>query len=154
MNANTSIAFVVFCVAVYVAACDVLRAPRTRALKDRLASEKNRNRFGELRTRLVRQAVERNIDPRSGLFSSFYRSLTALMRNPHEFERAAQLVLTLPAPEQPGAIKPTRAEGEIARDFAKRLDLLCRDYFRLYAASVSMVAARERLERTAQLAQA
>jgi hypothetical protein len=182
MSTNESIALLLACVVLYVVACDVLRAGRARDLRERVARERNRNRFGELRTRLLKMAVENRLDPRSSLFSAFYKSLTALMRNPHEFENAAQLVLTLPVPERLGAKRPTRSEGEIARDFAHRLDLLCRDYFRFYAAGAwlidridrkghplwvemlaqragrrpagSLIAARQRLEQTAQSAAA
>ncbi len=170
-------AFLLLCVGVYVIACDVLRAGPMRSLRDRLRREMNRNRFGELRTDLVRKAIDGEIDPRSELFLPLYRGLTALMRNPQELEAVARITLMLPAPGRRTARRPTRSEGLIAREFARRIDLLCRDYFRSYSwmawvadrldkhelplwirvpslrareeRARTLVAARERLEQTA-----
>lgn len=183
MTGTQGLAVLVVCIIAYVIARDVLRAPAMRRLEDRLTRERNRNRFGEVRTRLVRVAVEGGIDPKSHVFAGVYKGSTALMRNPYEFEAAANAILTIPLLDQKRRPKPTKTEGAIARDFAHRIDLLCRDYSKWYRATAwlldrctdrklsaplwvrlikeraerrerirPMLAARERLERTAQLA--
>jgi hypothetical protein len=122
-------------VAIYVIVNDLLRATRMRDLRVRLQREKNRNRFGELRTQLVRLAIEGHLDPKSRIFKSVYAGTTTLMRNPYEFDAAASAILTIPAPprrKRSGLKKPTRAEAEVAEEFARRLDLLCRDFSRVY----------------------
>ncbi len=184
MTATTSVGFLLLCVAIYVIACDLLRRPRMHALRTRLVLERNRNRFGQLRTKLVRLATAGELNPKSDLFAGVYQGITKLVRNPHAFEAAAEAVLTIPVPEEllQRGPRPTRVEGEIARDFATRIDLLCRDYSKIYAAGAwildrlpssddmpplwlgmlvaralrkrigSIFEARERLERTARLA--
>jgi hypothetical protein len=131
MSANAG--FLVLCVAIYVLACEVIRSKRMKVLGDLLKRERNRNRFGQLRTRLVALAIDQQVDTRSWFFPAAYRGLTALMRNPHDFEAAAQAILTLPASAGTRRQRATPKEVEIALDFAKRLDLLCRDYSRPYA---------------------
>lgn len=134
MTAPVAIAFTLGCVAVYVVACDIMRAPVMRRLHDRLTRERNRNRFGEVRTKLVRLAADGQVNPRSQLFMGMYGATTNLMRNPYALEEAAQAILTIPAPNSTRRrSRPTPIEGEIVRDFARRIDLLCRDYSHWYS---------------------
>jgi hypothetical protein len=134
VTATASVGLLLICVFIYVIACDLLRARRRRDLRRRLVCERNRNRFGELRTKLVRLAIGGELNPRSEIFTGAYKAMTTLMRNPDALEAAAQAVLTtLPPPEQqPQRHRPTRLEGEIVREFAVRIDLLCRDYSTVY----------------------
>jgi hypothetical protein len=173
MTATTSVAFLLLCAVCYVVVRDLLRAPRMYGLRKRLMRERNRNRFGELRTELVRQAAAGELNPRSQIFESIYRGTTSLMRNPYALEAAAQAILQIPAPEQQRGrgTRPTRAEGEVAQDFARRIDMLCRDYSKVYVASawildrltgpwsrpplwIEMIAARAKLQRMRPMVEA
>lgn len=130
---STNAGFLVLCVAIYVFACEIIRHKRMKVLGELLKRERNRNRFGQLRTRLVALAIDQHVDARSWFFPAIYRGLTALMRNPHDFEAAAQAILTLPASAGTRPKRATPKEVEIALDFAKHLDQLCRDYSWPYA---------------------
>jgi len=183
VTAAASVGLLLLCVVIYVVVRDFLRAPRMHALRNRLRLERNRNRFGELRTNVVRLAVTGDLNPKSKIFRGIYSGTTNLMRNPYAMEAAAQAVLMIPAPWPEGGPRPTKAEGDAAREFARRIDLLCRDFSKAYVAAAwiidrcgitdsgaplwiqmiqareqqrikAMVEARKRLECTAQVAAA
>lgn len=99
----------------------------------------NRNRFGELRTRLMALARDERVSIQSPAFRLLYRSLTTLMRNPHAYREASETLLTLP--DRPaGASRRTYSaeEASILVDLADRLDLMCRDYSRMYRILAAM----------------
>jgi len=104
-----------------------------RELRRAVVRERNRNRFGVLRTRLMAQSRDGVIDVKSPIFRSMYSGLTVLMREPHEYAKAALAIMTLP--ERPPVEQPsrvTRAEAELALEFSDALDRLCRDFSRVY----------------------
>jgi len=67
-----------------------------RELSRAVVRERNRNRFGVLRTRLMAQSRDGVIDVKSPIFRSMYSGLTVLMREPHEYAKAALAIMTLP----------------------------------------------------------
>lgn len=136
MSTNAAIGLLLCCSTLFVLVTQLGRRHYFRQLEERLRRERNRNRFGELRTEMMRLVAIGELDVRSPFFVSVYRGLTGLMRNPHDSEAAVWHVLSLPLPA--GERKhpdwtPTRIEGMLAHEFSLRLDLLCRDYSRSYA---------------------
>lgn len=122
--------------AVTLLAYELWRGPRIRAPILRLKCERNRDRFGELRTELMRLARDGEIELRSGAFAALYRSLTILMRSPSDYPTAVRFLLRSfsPAPAEPLPVTPR--EGKLLVEFANRLDALCRDFdatYRLFA---------------------
>lgn len=119
---------------------EMLRVGWLRELQDLAVHERNRNRFGELRTRLVAMAREERIDLRSPHFAVLYRVLTLLMRNPHDYDKAARAVLEWePKTSELSEHAATPDEAELLLDFARRMDLLCRDYSRTYRSLVGAI---------------
>lgn len=94
----------------------------------------NRNRFGELRTRLLELARTGQTSVSSPVFGMLYKSLTIFMRNPLDYEKAATAILTLPAisPQPSGVVSHSAGERRLIVDFADALDSFCRDYSRAY----------------------
>jgi len=134
MTLNQDLGLLLFGVLFYVVVTQIVSAAYTHELRERLICERNRNRFGELRTAMMAMVAEDKIDPRSPFFAPMYGALTALMRNPGAHEAAAQHVLTMmPPKEGKPNYKPTELERDILREFSLRLDLLCRDHSRTYA---------------------
>lgn len=116
----------------WMAIREFARGKWIRDLKALAVQERNRNRFGELRTALMSMARDGAIDVRGERFQTIYGSLTILMRNPHDYEKAAWALLALPEHRTVGMAPITKSEGELMLLLADRLDLLCRDYNALY----------------------
>lgn len=99
-------------------------------------TEKNRNRFGVLRTELMRLAREEELNVGSNTFRELYYLFTNLMRNPQSYQRLAGGILHLPdaIPRSDGRNTPffTKGEAELLLRFAEFLDALFRDYSRPY----------------------
>lgn len=68
-------------------------------------------------------------------FEILYQSLTYLMREPLDYDRAVSCVLKLPkdaSEYRRGGEILSKHEGELFIAYARNLDLLCRDYDRTY----------------------
>src|SRR5947209_7752866 len=95
--------------------------------------ERNRDRFGELRTELMRLAREGEVDVKSEAFAVLFRSLTALMGSPSDYPGAVSALLRFSMkPGKGAAFSVTPREGRLLMEFAERLDLLCRDFDGVY----------------------
>jgi len=104
-----------------------------RELRRAVVKERNRNRFGVLRTQLMSDARDNVLDVHSPTFGSLYRGLTVLMREPHAYADAALAILALPSSGSGDeGRQATLAEKKIALAFADALDQLCRDFVRPY----------------------
>lgn len=132
-------AFVVFLAGVLTAASvavrEGFRAKRLSTLREMATVEENRNRFGELRTRMMTHVREGRIDVRSDIFRTVYRTLTLLMKHPHKHRDAATEILRLPDPATATITgeRPMQPEEiSLVLDFSRRLDLLCRDFSGTY----------------------
>ena len=113
-----------------------LRRRWIRRLERLALDESHRNRFGELRTRLMALARDGVVEPRSEEFASVYAGLSVMMRQPCMLDIAVQALLGLPPPPKKSAAKyHRRMPREMARlllDLAEQLDRLCRDYHGSY----------------------
>ena len=104
-----------------------------KELKRLAITERNRNRFGALRTDLMSLAREKKINIESPLFQALYGFATTLMRNPHLYRDAVHGILILPNKiESTGNLNLSEDECKMLLLFAKNLDELCRDYSPIY----------------------
>ena len=118
-----------------VAVREGFRAKRLSNLHEMATVEENRNRFGDLRTRMMAHAREGRIDVRSDIFRIIYPTLTLLMKHPHQHREAAATILGLPDPTTANLVgeRPMQPEEiELVLDFSRHLDLLCRDFSGTY----------------------
>ncbi len=125
-------------VAIFTVLREIMRQPMIRRARLAALTEKHRNRFGELRTRLVALARDEGLhlkDP--DFFRGFYEPLSLLMREPGAYESAA-LVFIRSIPEARSRSKQARTksrrptlshdEAVLALNVADALDELCRDF--------------------------
>jgi hypothetical protein len=82
----------------------------------------------------MRLAREDELDANSEVFAILYRSLSMLMRSPEEYLRVVKILLWFSGRRwDAGEMQEiTPKEGELLIEYARRLDLLCRDYDRFY----------------------
>lgn len=118
---------------------ELMRRPWHAELRELARQDVNRNRFGEIRTRLMMLVVEGTVDPRAPYFDALYRPLTLLMRAPDQHEQAAAVLLdetarrslsevgTESADTNPFRGAPS-AVGPVLLEFAHALDRLLADY--------------------------
>jgi hypothetical protein len=121
--------------ALVLGATELARANWLRELRALTLRERNRNRFGAIRTRLLELSGEGKVDVKGPWFAWLYRSLTLLMRKPEEYETAANAILMVPDEARPrakGKVKIPEVEAQILLEYARGLDQLCRDYSKVY----------------------
>ena len=111
----------------------IYQGKSVRELKRLAITERNRNRFGILRTKLMSLAREEKIDIRSPLFSGLYGCATILMRNPHLYKEAVNDILSFSDEiESTDGLSLSQNECELLVQYAQSLDELCRDYSPVY----------------------
>lgn len=120
-------------------------AAKVRDLRRAVYIERNRNRFGELRTELVRAVKDDLVRADSPHFAALYMPLTVLMRNPHCYDDAAGRVLSLEPSSlpRPAGQRETDFEAKLYMDFARAMDLMLRDYswyYRMMAGLIERLA--------------
>lgn len=104
-------------------------------LREMEVAERNRNRFGIMRTQLMGYVREGEIDIQSEMFRLLYTSMSVLMRNPHTYNEVSTKVIT-GLPKVVRSEKRTRRvvsenEAIMCLSFAENLILLIKDYSRL-----------------------
>lgn len=113
-----------------------LRGPWLKELAGLAVAERNRNRLGDLRTRLMAHVRDKRIQIESPVFLELYRLLTRLMREPYEYRAVAEAVLTSSdahAEQKTWGWEINAYEAEMLLAVANALDLLCRDYNPTYS---------------------
>ena len=133
----TTLIFLFGLVACYIAlniiVREIYRASWVKELKLLAITERNRNRFGILRTELVSLARKEKLNIRSPLLKELYSCYTILMRKPDLYKDVVNSVLYLPDK------MPSNKNWHLSQEeynliirFAENFDELCKDYSFVY----------------------
>ena len=121
---------------IYILGRTVIRSRKSARIRELLRREQNRNRFGELRTRLFQLAALGEVPTDTERFQVMSSFLTFLMRQPHRYPEAAQATIASLPLQEAGLQKKEQvssiAEARFFVDTASALDQLCRDYDVVY----------------------
>ena len=133
----TTLIFLFGLVACYIAlnilVREIYRASWVRELKSLSITERNRNRFGILRTELVSLVRKEKLNIRSPLIKELYSCYTILMRKPDLYKDVVNSVLYLPDKMRSDKNwQLSQEEYNLIIRFAENLDDLCKDYSLVY----------------------
>ena len=112
---------------------ELCRAGWIKELKLLAITERNRNRFGILRTELLSLARQENLNIRSPLLKELYGCYTILMRKPFLYREVVDSVLFLPNKiRSKENLHLSQEECNLLIQFAENFDELCKDYSFVY----------------------
>ncbi len=125
-------------IAVFVV--EAFRQPALRQMKGFLREQRNRDRLGLLRTKLMAGVRRGTVDPTTTSFDMLYLSITYLLRHPELHERFVEKILHNPEAQRAAdPEKMTKAEAELASELLHTIDQMCRDHDLVYRAMAALL---------------
>jgi hypothetical protein len=129
----------------YAIATLIFSSSTRSELQSLLRAERNRNRFGELRTELMDHVRTERVSVNSEHFRVLYRFLTLLMREPRQYDSVVSSILLSEFSTKRVAGEAVEVEREMYRKVAHAFHLLCLDYNFIYRMYAWLVQATSRL---------